>query len=180
MVARRGAAAVIRAAVAASGIAFVALLGPASCAPAPEPPRPGARAVVVRAGADRPITSLPTVAVEVASTRAARERGLSGRERLAPDAGMLFVYADDRPRRFWMKDCWMALDLGFLRADGTIAAVHTLPAGAGRTGADVPAATCPEPVRYVLETNAGWYAAHGLRPGHVVDVSAAVAGVVPE
>ena len=42
-----------------------------------------------------------SVTAEVADDEASRTRGLSGRDRLAPDAGMLFVLPGDSPS-FWM------------------------------------------------------------------------------
>lgn len=139
-----------------------------------------AAAVVVRPDGERRETGLPRVVAEIASTRAARERGLSGRDHLPPDGGMLFVYPDERPRRFWMKDCWIALDIAFLRSDGEIVRLATLPPGAGLRGEEIPAADCATPCRYVLETGAGWFVRNGLRVGDRVDVASAVEGVAAE
>jgi uncharacterized membrane protein (UPF0127 family) len=121
------------------------------------------------------------VAVEVVSTRAAREKGLSGRRSLGEDAGMLFVYPRDEMRNFWMKDCLIALDIAYVRADGTVAKVVTLPPGAATPpGAPIPQASSDEPVRYVLEVQDGWFARRKLGAGARVDLASVVAGVVPE
>src|SRR6185295_2825118 len=54
------------------------------------------------------------LSVEIADTDVAREKGLSNRDQLAEDHGMLFDFkntATDRPN-FWMKE--MRFDLDFL------------------------------------------------------------------
>ena len=58
--------------------------------------------------------------VEVAADEDSRMRGLMYRTKLAADAGMLFDFHDVRFRSFWMKNTVLALDILFLRADGTI------------------------------------------------------------
>lgn len=128
-------------------------------------------------GTERP---LPVVFAEIASTRDARARGLGDRRSLPPDGGMLFVYRDDAEREFWMKDCLIGLDIAFLKADGTIAALATLPAPLGKSHEGVPRARSGVPVRYVLETESGWMAAHGIRTGDRVDVRQAARGVIAD
>src|SRR3989338_662243 len=49
--------------------------------------------------------------VELAVTPAQRERGLSGRDRLEPRSGMLFVFEDDGVRGFWMKGMTFPIDI---------------------------------------------------------------------
>ena len=49
--------------------------------------------------------------VEVASDPVTRERGLSGRDSIDPRGGMLFVFPDDAPRVFWMRDCKVNIDM---------------------------------------------------------------------
>jgi uncharacterized protein len=67
-----------------------------------------------------------TVAVEVADSPDERSVGLSGREELPADAGMLFLF--DRPvtQGFWMKDTLIPLSIAFLDAEGRIVAVRDM------------------------------------------------------
>jgi uncharacterized membrane protein (UPF0127 family) len=65
---------------------------------------------------------------ELAGTAAEQERGLMYRTGLAPDFGMLFApYPPDggppRLASFWMRNTPSALDIVFIRADGTIARI---------------------------------------------------------
>ncbi len=154
----------------------------AACArplPAPAPRDPASRLVVLPAGSPRAPGAVPTVYAEVAADEAARTRGLGGRERLAEDAGMLFAYPDDQARHFWMKDCYVALDIAFVDSGRRIVRIVTLPPGAGRPDEAVPRCESFVPVRYVLETSSGWFARHNVGVGDTVDLSAALAGVEP-
>ena len=149
------------------------------CMRRPPPPPPG-EVLVVRATEPRDGRPGAVVFAEVVWTYEDRRRGLSGREELAPDAGMLFVYPRDEPREFWMKDTHIALDIAFIRDDGAIAALETLPAGTEARHDRIPRAQSREPVRYVLETNAGWFASHGIGVGDRVNLVEATRGVEAE
>lgn len=104
---------------------------------------------------------------ELARSAAEQERGLMFRTNIPQDGGMLFTPypADGPPReaRFWMKNTPTALDILFIRADGTIARIaenavpyseDTLVSG--------------EPVAAVLELNAGVSARLGIKAGDKV------------
>jgi uncharacterized membrane protein (UPF0127 family) len=109
------------------------------------------------------------VAVELAVTPAERDRGLMHRTELSADAGMLFVFPTDEPRTFWMQNTLIPLDIVFLDADGTIQNIAH-----GEPFVERPGYHSARPARMVLELNAGWCAAHGVRPGSKVAVPAAV------
>src|SRR5690606_8204278 len=55
--------------------------------------------------------------VEIADDDAERARGLMFRESLAPDAGMLFDYGEERLASFWMQNTLIPLDMIFIGAD---------------------------------------------------------------
>jgi uncharacterized membrane protein (UPF0127 family) len=61
--------------------------------------------------------------VEMAMTAPQQEIGLMFRKALAPNAGMLFPFRRERNVSFWMKDTQIALDLLFIKRDGTIAKI---------------------------------------------------------
>jgi hypothetical protein len=60
-----------------------------------------------------------SILVEVADTRVARIRGLSGRASLDANRGMLFVFSSPAMRSFWMFGMKFSLDIIFLR-DGVV------------------------------------------------------------
>lgn len=101
--------------------------------------------------------------VEVASDDASRVRGLMYRTHLDPNAGMLFDFHDTEFRNFWMRNTLLPLDMIFIRADGTISSV-----AANTTPMSDRVISSQEPVRAVLEVNAGRASALGIRPGEKV------------
>jgi len=98
--------------------------------------------------------------VEIATTPAERARGLMFRERLAPDAGMLFLYAVDQPVSMWMKNTLIPLDMLFIARDGRILKIaeRTVPLSTVVIASDGDVAA-------VLELNGGTADRVGLRPG---------------
>jgi uncharacterized protein len=101
-----------------------------------------------------------TFHVEIAADDASRKQGLMKRTELAHDAGMLFDFHAPQQVGFWMKDTPLSLDMVFIRADGTISNIvtHTMPYS---TNSELSL----EPIRAVLEINAGQSDAHGIKPG---------------
>ncbi len=102
----------------------------------------------------------PAVAVEVARSDPERRKGLMHRERLAPDAGMLFVFDETSDHGFWMLNTLIPLDMIFIGEDGRIVGVV-----ARAIPGDLSPRSVGAPSRYVLEVNGGWAAAHGVASG---------------
>jgi|SRR5882724_1076186 len=102
--------------------------------------------------------------VEIARTDTEREQGLMYRDKLAPDAGMLFFYPTDRPVAFWMKNTLIPLDMIFIKRDGTVLSIaeRTVPF----SEASIPSG---EPVAAVLEVNGGTASHLGIKPGDRVE-----------
>jgi len=64
--------------------------------------------------------------LELALTRNSRERGLMDRKVLSDDDGMLFVFTEAAERSFWMKNCYIDIDLIFLDSRGTVLSLHRM------------------------------------------------------
>jgi uncharacterized membrane protein (UPF0127 family) len=92
-----------------------------------------------------------TVNVELAISQEDRLRGLSNRESLGADQGMLFVFPDYAPRSFWMKDMQIPLDIIWIKDNQIVGIAYSV-----ATAPPLIAYHSPEPVNYVLEVNAGW------------------------
>lgn len=105
--------------------------------------------------------------VEVARTSAEQERGLMFRTNLPQDGGMIFTPypAEGEPREasFWMKNTPTALDILFIRADGTIARI-----GENAVPFSEDNVKSGEPVAAVLEIHAGVSAKLGIKAGDKV------------
>ena len=108
---------------------------------------------------------------EIAATNEERRIGLSGRDELDEDAGMLFLF-DGVPTAtpFWMRDTRIPLDIAFLGRDGRIQEI--------RRGEPFDETLIePElPHWYVLEVNAGWFEAQGIGVGGRVEIPGELTG----
>lgn len=98
--------------------------------------------------------------VELAAEPVSQARGLMFRKTMAADAGMLFDFHKPRMVTFWMKNTILPLDMIFIRADGTVSTVaaNAVP----YSEKPIPSA---EPVRAVLEIDAGLARSLGIEPG---------------
>jgi uncharacterized membrane protein (UPF0127 family) len=107
-----------------------------------------------------------TLQVEIASTDAEREQGLSDRTSMPAGHGMLFVFDPPRGVNFWMKDMQFSLDMVFATADGVITKIDT----------NVTPQSYPElfpsggPITYVLELPAGYTNTVGIAVGQKIVV----------
>ena len=88
--------------------------------------------------------------VYIAASFAQRRRGLMFVRDLPYMTGMLFVYDRDDYLSMWMKNTFIPLDILFIRSDGTIANIET-----DTEPQSLKSVAAIEPVRYVLELNAG-------------------------
>jgi len=106
-----------------------------------------------------------TVQAELATTPAQMYQGLSGRPALCPACAMLFNFSDSAERQFVMRNMAFPLDIIFISYGHIIKIDANLPPdGAGPeivydSGA---------PADQVLEVNAGYAAAHGIKVGDAV------------
>ena len=108
--------------------------------------------------------------VEVADQPAERSRGLMGREHLAADAGMLFLYPDVQAggSGFWMYRTLIPLDIAFIDEAGRIVSTHTMqPCGSGDP-ADCAVTRPGVSYRAALEVNAGTFESRDIEVGNCV------------
>ncbi len=104
-----------------------------------------------------------TLTVELASTPAERDRGLSGRSFLSPDQGMLFVFSREGYYSFWMRDMMFPLDIIWF--DASRRAVFIVENLQPCTPQNCPISTPSHMAMYVLEVNAGFVLAHAVTLG---------------
>jgi uncharacterized membrane protein (UPF0127 family) len=84
------------------------------------------------------------------------------RESLPEDHGMLFIYPQEAPLAFWMRNTPLPLSIAFADASGRIVRIATMepfseqPIPSGR------------PARYALEMNRGWFERRGVFVGDVI------------
>ncbi len=102
----------------------------------------------------------PRVAVEIADSNSERERGLMYRTSMPEEQGMLFSWSTEQVRTFWMRNTCLPLDMLFITKDGFIAGILEQVPVLNDSPRSIPCA-----VAHVLELNAGYSRAHGLKAG---------------
>ena len=98
--------------------------------------------------------------VDIADTNETRQRGLMFVEEMPANKGMLFVFPDERPRSFWMRNTYIPLDIIYFDATGEWVSVQADAIPFDETG--LPS---EGPAQFVLEINAGLAARFGMGPG---------------
>jgi uncharacterized membrane protein (UPF0127 family) len=99
------------------------------------------------------------ITAEVAADRATMARGLMFRERLAPNHGMVFLYAEGSTLCMWMRNTLIPLSVAFIDDDGTIVNIEDMEP-------QTDASHCSRrPVRFALEMERGWFDQRGLKAG---------------
>ena len=101
--------------------------------------------------------------VEIADQPQEQMRGLMFRRELPADHGMLFVYQAAEMQSFWMKNCYIPLDIMYFDDRARLINAHYgVPVCRGDPCPTYPSAA---PARYVLELGAGVGRALELKPG---------------
>ena len=100
---------------------------------------------------------------EVVADNTTRSVGLMNRFSLAPNHGMLFVFAQSEPLAFWMKNTFVPLSIAYVDSKGVIVSIvdmkphdeSTYPSGA--------------PAMFAIEMKQGWFKERGIAVGDKVD-----------
>ena len=108
------------------------------------------------------------ITLELATTSEERQRGLSNRTSLHPDAGMLFVFEEERELSFWMKDTLIPLDILFIDGEQRIVDIQIMVPEPGVPTRNLTVYPSAEPAMYALEVNAGVASELGLTVGMLV------------
>lgn len=104
------------------------------------------------------------IELEIVRTDEEKARGLSGRESLAANAGMLFLYDQQTTPSFWMKEMNFPIDIIWIGGDKRIVDITE----------NIAPETFPQlfrpraSVQYVLEVNATWAKNHNVAIGDEV------------
>jgi len=104
-----------------------------------------------------------TLTVELATTPAAQQQGLSDRDSMPADHGMLFVFNQEAEWGFWMHEMRFSLDIIWFNANRQAVFIEQdLPPC---TPAACAVYTPPVNAMYVLEVNAGFVRTNGVKVG---------------
>lgn len=102
------------------------------------------------------------VKIEIADTVEKRSTGLSGRDSLAADAGMMFVFSEPGQYGFWMRGMRFPLDFVWIRDGKVVEITEDVPV----SNENVPKVYQPQqPIEAMVEVNAGWVKKQGVKVG---------------
>lgn len=108
--------------------------------------------------------------VEVADTPASRVQGLSNRDSLGANSGMLFIFDRADYHRIWMKDMRFPIDVIWIGSDLKVVDIteQLRPDTFPREFEPV------TPARFVIEVNANFAASFGIQVGDTVALPRAI------
>lgn len=104
--------------------------------------------------------------VELAQTNSEREKGLSNRNSVDVNSGMLFVFPESNIWPFWMKDTLIPLDIIFIDNNRIVETITLQP----ETPQNTPTHTPKNKANYVLELNASEIEKNNFQVGDAVEI----------
>ena len=109
------------------------------------------------------------IEVEIADTSEKRAKGLSNRDSLDQNKGMLFAFPEEAIATFWMKDVKFDLDIIWIR-DSKIVKIdkNAKAPKAGTPDNKLALYKSDQPIDYVLEVNSGFVEKNKIEVGQIV------------
>ena len=104
--------------------------------------------------------------IELATTIAQKTKGLSGRNTLCKNCGMLFTFGFETNLPFWMKDTLIPLDMIWLDKNGKIVDIQTI-----TETNSTKIYQNKSPAQFVIELNANDSQKLNLKIGDIVNLS---------
>lgn len=109
-----------------------------------------------------------SISAEIANTPKTRTSGLSNRERLAEDSGMLFIFDNSGYHTFWMKDMNFPIDIIWIHDNRIVDITENIPPEKDNK---LTIYKPSKPVKFVLEVNAGFSEKNNFKVGDTVEIS---------
>lgn len=107
--------------------------------------------------------------VEIADTSEKRKKGLGGRQSLASDSGMLFIFEKSDRHALWMKGMKFPLDFIWIREGKIIDIIKNAKVpDPGTKDQDLPIYLPNSPATAVLEVNSGFVDSHEVKIGDTI------------
>ncbi|GHA41405.1 hypothetical protein GCM10007103_23540 [Salinimicrobium marinum] len=102
--------------------------------------------------------------IEFAETTFERETGLMYRKSMATNQGMLFLYDQEAPRAFYMKNTYIPLDIIYFGSDSTAVSFQE-----NAKPLDETPLPSEAPAQFILEINAGLVQEWNIETGDKID-----------
>ncbi|HQT91438.1 MAG TPA: DUF192 domain-containing protein [Candidatus Kryptobacter bacterium] len=108
--------------------------------------------------------TIKLIQIQIADNDEERAQGLMWRKFMPEDDGMLFIFGDEEPLTFWMKNTYIPLDMVFADKSGNIVSIYS--EATPLSEASIPSG---KPAEYVVEVNGGFCARYGVTPGDKIE-----------
>ncbi len=105
------------------------------------------------------------IEIEIADTPERSSRGLMYRQKMSEKKGMLFIFPDEQPRSFWMKNTFIPLSIGFFDSTKTLVDVQDMEPVKSEMDQNPKSYLSKSPAKYALEVNAGWFQKNKIKIG---------------
>lgn len=103
--------------------------------------------------------------VEVADTPASRAQGLMFRKQMDELAGMLFIFEEEAPWAFWMKNTLIPLSIGFMDSNWQVVDIKDMKVAPDPEKGPFEIYQSSKPFKYALEVNQCFFKRHSLGVG---------------
>jgi uncharacterized membrane protein (UPF0127 family) len=104
--------------------------------------------------------TLQKIEIEIADDDRQREQGLMWRKKMLDSRGMVFIFSEESPQRFWMRNTYLPLDIIYVNSKMEIVSIQKNCAILNDKG--LPSA---KPAQFVVEVNGGFSDKHGIKEG---------------
>ncbi len=106
------------------------------------------------------------IKAEIARSNTKREQGLSGREKLKDNEGMLFIFEQEGNYGFWMKGMLFDIDIIFIKDNNIVDIAENMPYP--QNDNTIAGVSPKEKANLVLEVNSGFVKRYNIKIGNKV------------
>lgn len=104
------------------------------------------------------------IVVEIAKSSLQQQHGLMFRQSLGKNEGMLFIFDEEKPLSFWMKNTYIDLSIAYINKDKKIIQILDM-AATSALAVQHPSYPSSGPAQYALEMNQGWFKKNKISVG---------------
>jgi uncharacterized protein len=108
------------------------------------------------------------ISVEIAKTTEQHQYGLMNRSSMPENNGMLFIFTNEEPLSFWMKNTYIDLSIAYINQKKIIVDIQEMKATNQMMVGDLPNYPSAKPAMYALEMNKGWFKKNKITVGQKI------------
>lgn len=110
------------------------------------------------------------ISVEIADTPEKLSYGLMHRKSLGENEGMLFIFPQEQPLSFWMKNTYIDLSIAFFSKEKVLLEVKEMMAAKSELQSHFETYQSTRPAQYALEMRRGWFTRNNIKVGNKLEL----------